>query len=129
MFKKAMLLVLSGILMMNLYGCFALFAGAVGGAGTAIWLSGKLTQEVHASYHAAIDATKLALKSLDLQVVKETDEEKTTQFKGNYSDGREMWIDVNKVSENDTELEVRIGGVNSDKEAASKVIKKIQSYL
>ena len=61
MLKKTLLLIFSGILMLNLCGCFALFAGVAGGAGTAVWLSGKLTQEFHASYHATIDATKAGI--------------------------------------------------------------------
>lgn len=129
MLKKIMLLVFSGMLILNLSGCFLFLAGVAGGAGTAVWLSGKLTQEVHASYHATVDATKLALESLNLQVVKETDEKEITQIKGSYSDGKEMWIDINNVSDKSTKVEVRVGGVSPDKEAASIVLKRIQSYL
>jgi len=124
-----MLLVLSGMLMLNLSGCFLFVAGVAGGAGTAIWLSGKLTQEFHASYQATIDATKLAVQSLNLPVVKETHDERVTQIKGSYSDGREMWIDIHHITEMSTKVEVRVGGVSSDKEAASIILRKIQSYL
>lgn len=129
MLKKTMLFILTGMLMLNLCGCFLFIAGVAGGAGTAVWLSGKLAQEFHASYHATINATKLALQSLNLTVVKETDEEKITQIKGSYSDGREMWIDIDRVAEDSTKVEVRVGGVSPDKEAAGLVLKKIQSYL
>jgi len=130
MFKKTMPLVLSGMLMLNLCGCLALVAGvAVGGAGTAVWLSGKLTQEFHSSYQATIDATKSALQSLNLPVVKETHDQNVTQIKGSYSDGKEMWIDIDRVSDNSTKVEVRVGGVKPDKEASSVVLKKIQSFL
>jgi len=129
MLKKTILLIFSGILMLNLCGCFALVAGVAGGAGTAVWLSGKLTQEFHVSYQATVDAAKLALQSLDLHIVKETDEEKITQIKGSFSDGREMWIDIHKITEHSTKVEVRVGGINPDKEAASAVLRKIQSYL
>jgi predicted phage tail protein len=129
MLKKAMLLIVSGMLIMNLSGCFLFIAGVAGGAGTAVWLSGKLTQEFHASYHATIDATKSALQSLNLQMVKETQDESMTQIKGAYSDGREMWIDIHRVSDSSTKVEIRVGGVSPDKEAASIVLKKIQSFL
>lgn len=115
--------------MLNLSGCFLFVAGVAGGAGTAIWLSGKLTQEFHASYQATIDATKLAVQSLNLPVVKETHDERVTQIKGSYSDGREMWIDIHHITEMSTKVEVRVGGVSSDKEAASIILRKIQSYL
>jgi predicted phage tail protein len=129
MLKKAMLLIFSGMLMMNLTGCFLFIAGVAGGAGTAVWLSGKLTQEFHASYHSTVDATKSALQALNLPVVKETHDENITQIKGTYSDGREMWIDIHRVTDDSTKVEVRIGGVSSDKEADSIVLKKIQDLL
>ena len=130
MLKKTCILIFVGMLMLNLCGCFLFVAGVAGGAGTAVWLSGKLTQEFHASYHATVDATKTALQSLNLQIVKETQDENVTQIKGSYSDGREMWIDIHRVTENSTKVEVRVGGVSSDKEAATVLIlKKIQGYL
>ena len=129
MLKKFVILVFSGMLLLNLSGCFLFIAGVAGGAGTAVWLSGKLTQEFHAPYQRTIEATRLALKSLDLNVVKEARAESVTQFKCDYTDGRETWIDVHRVSENSTKVEVRVGGVSSDKEAASRILKRIQDYL
>ncbi len=129
MLRKTMLLIVSGMLMFNLCGCFALFVGAVGGAGTAVWLSGKLTQEFHAPYQATVDSAKSALQALDLTVVSEKQDENTTQIKGSYSDGREMWIDIHRVTDHSTKVEVRVGGVSPDKEAASLILRKIQSFL
>jgi len=127
--KRILLMIFSGILTLNLCGCFALFAGVAGGAGTAVWLSGKLTQEFHTSYQATIDATKAALQALDLQVIKETYDQNVAQIKGSYTDGREMWIDIHRLTDDSTKVEVRIGGVRPDKEAAGKVLRKIQSFL
>jgi len=129
MLRKTLHLILLGMLSLNLCGCFLFVAGVAGGAGTAVWLSGKLTQEFHASYHTTVDATSAALQSLNLQVVKESQDENVTQFKGTYTDGREMWVDVHRVTDSSTTVEVRIGGVNPDKEAAGMVLKKIQGYL
>jgi hypothetical protein len=129
MLKKAMLVVLSGALVMNLSGCFLFVAGAAGGAGTAVWLSGKMTQTFHGSYDDTVNATRSALKSLNLPVNKETQEEKMTQIKSTYTDGKEIWIDIHKTSDTSTTVDVRVGGVNPDKEADSMILKKIQSYL
>ena len=129
MFKKTMLLMFSGMMVLNLCGCFALFVGVAGGAGTAVWLSGKLTQEFHSSYGTTIDATKSGLETLNLPIIKETKDENITQIKATYSDGREMWIDIHRVSEHSTKVEIRVGGINPDKKSASLVLKKIQDYL
>jgi hypothetical protein len=129
MLTRVMYMVFSGMLMLNLCGCFALFAGVAGGAGTAVWLSGKLTQEFHATYPTTVDATKAALQSLNLQVIKESQEDNITQIKATYTDGKEMWIDIHRVSDVSTKVEVRVGALSPDKAAAGLVLKKIQSFL
>ena len=129
MFRKIAVFVLSGLLLLNIYGCFLLLAGAAGGAGTAVWLSGKLTQEFHAPYEQTIAAAKTALESLKLEIIKDTKEDTVAQLKSKYSDGREVWIDIHKVSEESTKVEVRVGTVGSNKEAAGKILKTIQKYL
>ena len=129
MLKKTMLVIVSGMLMLNLTGCFLFVAGVAGGAGTAVWLSGKLTQEFHANFQATIDATKLALQSLNYPLAKETYDENLAQIKSTYSDGREIWIDIHRVADHSTRVDVRVGAVNPDKEAASLVLRKIQGFL
>jgi len=62
-------------------------------------------------------------------VRKEAKEADVTQLRSKYSDGREIWIDIRKVTGDSTKVEVRVGGVSPDKAAADKILKKIQSYL
>jgi hypothetical protein len=120
--------VLSVLLLLNLYGCVALLAGAAGGAGTAAWLSGKLTQEVDASFDRTLTAVKSGLQSMTLKVTKETIKEDAAQVMSNYSDGRTIWVDIHRVTAFATRLEVRVGAAG-DKEAAQKVLNKIMQYL
>jgi len=129
MFKKLIVFVFSGFLLLNIYGCFALVAGAIGGAGTAVWLSGKLTQQFNASYARTVKAAELALKSLNLGIEKEAQEVNITTFRSHYTDGKEIWIDVRRITETSTKVEVRVGAVSSDKEASAKIMNKIRDYL
>ncbi len=129
MFKKITVFVFSAFLLLNIYGCFALFAGAAAGAGTAVWLSDKLTQEFHAPYDRTINATKTALESLKLEVTKETRAGNVTQIRSKYTDGKDIWIDINKITENSTKVSVRVGAVSPDKVASDKILKRIQNYL
>lgn len=126
--KKIATFFIAVIFLMNLYGCFALFAGAAAGAGTAGWLSGKLSQAVQAPYERAINATKSALKSLKLEVTKETRTENVTQIRSKYTDAREVWIDIRRVSDTSSKVEVRVG-VAGDKEASDVILKRIIRYL
>jgi len=129
MFKKVIVFVFSGLLLLNMYGCVALLAGATGGVGTIAWLSGKLSQEFHYSYERTTDAAKTALHSLRLEIIKETKEEDVTQLKSEYTDGKDIWIDIRKITDNSTRVEVRVGGVKPDKVVADKILKTIQRYL
>lgn len=128
MLKKMMAFIFLVLLTVNTCGCLLLLAGAAGGGGTAAWLSGKLVQEVNAPFDKTIQATKSGLKSLDLNVAKETRKESVAQIMSNYSDGRTVWIDIHRVSSSSSRVEVRVGAV-SDREAASKILDKIMRYL
>jgi len=129
MVKKIAVFVFLGGLLLNICGCFALVAGAIGGAGTAVWLSGKLTQQFNASYERTIKATESALKSFKFEITKQSKEENVATFRSYYADGKEIWIDIRPVTDNSTKVEVRVGAVSTDKEASSKILKRIKDYL
>ena len=126
--KLAYFLVVS-LLALSTAGCFLFLAGAAGGGGTAVWLSGKLTQEFNSPFDRTISASEAALKSLNYEIKSEKKDDKVAQLKSNYSDGKEIWIDIRKTTENSTKVEVRVGAVNPDKDAAQKILKTIQSHL
>lgn len=129
MLKKIAVAIFSGFLLFNLYGCFLLLAGAAGGTGTAVWLSGKLTQQVNASYDNAVKAAKSALKSLRLEITKETKEEAVAQIMSKYTDGSTIWVDIHKITASSSKIEVRVGAMGSDKAAATEIMKRINNYL
>ncbi len=129
MVKKMARLLATGIFLANMSGCFVLFAGAVGGAGTAVWLSGKLTQQVNASYERTVKATEKALRTMKLEIAKESQEADVTAFRSHYIDGKEIWIDVRRTTDTSTKVEIRVGGVSGDKEACTKILEKIKASL
>lgn len=128
MFRKAVALLCLVLLLVNVYGCIALLATAAGGAGTAAWLSGKLSQEVNAPFERATAAAKSGLKSLGLKITKETVKENTAQVMSNYTDGKTIWVDIHRISQSASKVEVRVGATG-DQDAASKILDKIRRYL
>lgn len=126
--KRIMMLFVACFFLLNIYGCWLIVAGAAGGSGTAAWLSGKLSQRVNASYDRTINAAKSALKSLKMEVTKESKSKSVTQIKSLYSDGREIWIDIRPISESATKVEVRVGALG-DKTASDKILKEIVGRL
>ena len=129
MLRMIMNFIFAIFILLNLSGCVAVLAGAAGGAGTAVWLSEKLTQEVNSPFERTIQAVKFALKSLRLEVTKETVEQDIAQIMSKYTDGKTIWIDVRRITEHSSKVEVRVGAINSDKEAADKILKRVLRYL
>ena len=128
MMKKIVGAGLSLIFAVTLSGCALLFGAAAGGAGTAFWLSGKLSSQVGAPYERTIHSAKQALSSLKMEALKETHSDEVTQIKSKYSDGREVWIDIRPLSENATKVEIRVGA-RGDKAASSRILERIKKYL
>jgi len=127
MIKKLSVFISVVLIAVNSYGCFALLAGGVaGGAGTAVWLSGKLVQQVNASLEKTTKAAKSALQSLKFSIVtKETTSEGIVQIRSRDTDGEKIRIDIYRVTDTSSEIQVRVGTVFSDKDAADRILKMI----
>ncbi len=127
--RKLLKMAALSVFLLTAYGCAALLIGAgAGGVGTAVWLEGKLSQTVQAPYAKSVNAAKSAMRSLNLEVTKETKAEEVTQIKGKYTDGREIWIDIRPVTQTSSRIDIRVGA-KGDKEAADKILKRIRGYL
>lgn len=113
---------------MNTSGCVPLVVGAAAGGGTAVWLSGKLVEEVNAAYDRTIKAAKSALNSMDLIVKKETRKDDVAQIISTYADGKTIWIDIRPITKSKTKIEVRVGAI-TDKAATREVLDTILKYL
>ncbi len=128
MFKKMAFFVMSAFLLTSLYGCATILVAGAGGAGTAFWLSGKLTETVNASFDRTIKGTKEALQSLNLPINKDTKKTSVAQIMTTYTDGSETWIDIRPVTKSTTQVSVRVG-MRGDKAASSKILEAIKSHL
>ena len=123
MFKRMLFCILGFILMLHMYGCALLVAGAVGGVGTAVWLSDKLVQDVNAPFERSIKAAKAAFAKLNMSITKETSDDNVSQLISEYY-GKKVWVDVHKVSSSASRIEVRVG-LTGDEQAAREILNKI----
>lgn len=125
---KLLLSIIALIFVVAASGCGLLIAGAAGGAGTAFWLSGKLVDEVNASYERAIKATEDALASLKMDVLKKTYSEEVTQIRSEYADGAKVWIDVRPLTTKTSKLEIRVGATG-DETSSKAILERIKRYI
>jgi glutamate synthase domain-containing protein 2 len=126
--RKMVNFIAGSLLLLNLYGCVAVIAGAAGGTGTAAWLSGKLVQQVNAPSESSIKAVKETLRSMNLEIYSEVKVKDVTQIRSHYTDGRKIWIDIRSVGQTTSTLEVRVGAFG-DKTVSAELLKQINSYL
>ena len=128
MAKKITTLCIALMLGMSLCGCATVLVAGAGGAGTALWLSGKLSETVNAPFDRTIQATKDGLTALGLRITKETKKASVAQIMTLYTDGSETWIDIRPVTKSATKVEVRVG-MRGDKAASSKILDAIKKHL
>ncbi|MFA4989590.1 MAG: DUF3568 family protein [Candidatus Omnitrophota bacterium] len=132
MFKKLAAFLFLVVLLVNVWGCVALIAGgAAGGAGTAVWLAGKLTQYVNASLEQATQAAQDSFSSSNLRIVlKETASgQAVAQIRGRDAGGEKVYIDIHKITGTRSRIEVRVGTIISNKAAADRILKGITGRL
>ncbi len=112
----------------GLSGCALLVAGAAGGAGTAVWLSGKLVEEENAPLDRSYDAAKRALASCNYPIDKDTKKADVAQLIAKHTDGRMIWVDIHRLSDARSRVDVRVGA-RSDQEAARALLDRIKQNL
>ena len=127
--KRIITFLAAAVFLLNIYGCIPLLVGGAAGAGTAAWLAQKLTQEFPASYGRTVDATEKALKSMQLKIIAINRTDNVTKFRSEDASGKAIWIDIIRIAPDSTKVQIRVGAVSSDKEFASQVLQRIQSYL
>ncbi len=127
--KRVFVCITAGLLLANAYGCVAIVVGVAAGGGAAVWLSGKMTQEVNVPLNRAVQACESALQSLKLEVTRKTVEQDVAQLTSKYSDGKIIWIGVHWIAAQSCKIDVRVGGVHPDKQAADKILQEIKRHL
>ena len=129
--KRLAIFISAVLILANIYGCVALIAGGVaGGAGTAVWLSGKMVQQVDASLEQTTKAVKLTLQSSKSSIMtKESPEKGIIQVRSRDVDGEKIWIDIFKITDRTSQIQVRVGTVFSNKESADRLLKRILQNL
>lgn len=131
MFKKVLLFIALSASVVNFSGCIFLVAGAAG-AGTAKWLSDKVTQEVNVPIAKVTRSTKAALEDMKAVVFKETNEADVIQILAKDSNGKQIWVDLRPIDANTTKIDVRVGYLNGENDARKileSIVNKTKSWL
>lgn len=120
--------VLWGLIGTSCSGCFALAVGAAGGAAGAVYVLGKLTEEVNHEVPVVHEAAVHAMKDLGLKLSEDRADQLSAHLESEFSDGAKVWIDMKAIADNRTKLVIRVG-VTGDEARARKIDDAIKRRL
>lgn len=105
-----------------------LATGAGLGAGTYAWIKGELKRTYPATYDAVWNASSDALQSLEMPVVSQQRDALKGTIMAKRADGSDVRVDVKYLTENTTQVNVRIG-LFGDRPDSARVHETIQARL
>jgi len=121
-------LVLCVVLAFFCSGCFWMAVGAAGGVAGAVYVMGKLKEEVNYDVPTVHKATVAALADLELKVLEVKADKVTAHVESEFSDGEHVWIDMESLWNSRTSLTIRVG-VTGNEVRARKIYDAIKRRL
>ena len=109
-------------------GCFSLLVGAAGGVAGAVYVMGKLKDEMNYDVSAVHKATVAALGELELKVLEDKVDKLSAHVESEFSGGEHVWIDLESLSNSRTSLTIRVG-VTGNEVRARKIYDAIKRHL
>lgn len=109
-------------------GCLALAVGAAGGAAGAVYVMGKLQDEVNRPLPVVHDAAVAAMKDLELKLSEDRIDKISAHMESSFSDGPHVWIDMESVSDSRCRITIRVG-LTGDEVRSRKIYEAIKQHL
>lgn len=109
-------------------GCLALAVGAAGGAAGAVYIMGKLQEELNYPVPVVHEAAVAAMKDLELRLSEDKADKLSAHMESEFSDGARVWIDLDSVSDSRCRLTIRVG-LTGDEVRSRKIHDKIKQHL
>ena len=109
-------------------GCLTLAVGAAGGVAGAVYVMGKLQDELNHPLHAVHEAALAGIKDLDLPVLQDKEDKLTAQLESEFADGKHVWIDLDTVADSHTRITIRVG-LAGDEVRSRKILDAIKKHL
>jgi hypothetical protein len=126
---KSLMTVCAAMLAAVLFsGCAAVVVGGAAGVGTYAYIKGELKVTENATLDRCWSATQGAMKDLQFSVTTQQKDSLSGHLVARTAMDKKIEVYVTKISENLTEVRVRVGTFG-DEEMSRLVIQKIESRL
>ena len=109
-------------------GCLALAVGAAGGAAGAVYVMGKLQDEVNRPLPVVHEAAVAGMKDLELKLSEDRVDKISAHMESTFSDGPHIWIDMESVSDSRCRITIRVG-LTGDEVRSRKIYDAIKQHL
>ena len=109
-------------------GCLALAVGAAGGAAGAVYVMGKLKDELEHPVPVVHDATVAAMNDLGLKLSEDRVDKISAHMESEFSDGPHVWIDLESVTDSRCRVTIRVG-LAGDEVRSRKIYDAIKQHL
>lgn len=109
-------------------GCLALAVGVTGGAAGAVYVMGKLQEELTLPVPAVHKAAVVGVKDLGLPIVDDKGDKLTAHLESEFADGKHVWIDLDSVADFRTQITIRVG-ILGDEVRSRKILAAIKAHL
>ena len=109
-------------------GCLALAVGAAGGAAGAVYVMGKLQDELNQPVSTVHEAALAGIKDLDLPVLQDKEDKLSANLESEFADGKHVWIDLDTVADSRTRITIRVG-LAGDEVRSRKILDAIKKHL
>ncbi len=109
-------------------GCAAIVAGGVAAAGTVVWVKGNLKEVLEHPVPKVQAAAVATLKEMGMPVRESKGDALSARVNSQFSDGTEVWIGVDSVDEDLSELSIRVG-VTGDRYRSERILEGIHKKL
>ncbi len=109
-------------------GCLALAVGAAGGAAGAVYVTGKLKDELNHEVPVVHKATFAALGELELKILEDKGDKLSAHVESEFAEGEHVWIDLASLPESRTALTIRVS-VTGNELRARKIHEAIKRHL
>lgn len=109
-------------------GCLALAVGAAGGAAGAVYVMGKLQDEINRPLPVVHDAAVAAMKDLELKLSEDRIDKISAHMESSFSDGPHVWMDMESVSDSRCRITIRVG-LTGDEVRSRKIYEAVKQHL
>jgi hypothetical protein len=120
MFKKSLVITFLAMITLNSSGCIFVAAS--------MREFQKAKQDFNVPYAQALEIVKKALISLNLEFEEAVIKPDIAVIKGKYVNGRTMYIEIIKISDDESKIAVRVGTSDAGKIDAQKILEAIEQY-